>query len=646
MAQIVNKFLAQAPTLTLKGNNSGITANVSDLTVAQVQSMLSIPTSSSPLAIGSGGTGQTSAASAYNALSPMSTTGDIEYEVSAGVAGRLAIGTTNQVLTVVGGVPAWSSVAASANESLSNLTSPTAINQSLLPGTTATFNLGSSSAEWSTIYALATQVFYSSGSPQYIITGTNNLPSGDGIALEVLSGSTSSVYEPMGFVSSSDSTANSNQTANIYIETGNKTAGTGNSGNIKLYLGTSSGGTRGKLQIQDGSQGTSGYIWTSTDTSGSGHWALNPGANAITSLTGDVTGTGPGATATTLATVNSNVGTFGSSTSIPSFTVNAKGLITAASSNVVIAPAGTLSGTTLNSTVVSSSLTSLGAQSQALNMNSNQINNLASPSISTDAANKGYVDAAISGLTWQGPAQAYAASNVPLTGSTPLVIDGYTVLNGNLVLLGNQTTASQNGEYSVAITGGSYVLTANGLPTAVGDAWLVTHGTVYANSAFTATAVVPAAEFTEFAGPNSYIFNSPLSLSGNTVSLSLNAAGAIVNSSGLLVQTDGSTTKINGSNQIEAQSAFQENLTLSSGDITNQYKDLSHVASGTSSSVNSIQLSVYGGPEQLQGTDYTVSLTGGTGGVTRITFAGALATGGSSALVSGDILMVSYSYLA
>jgi hypothetical protein len=85
------------------------------------------------------------------------------------------------------------------------------------------------------------------------------------------------------------------------------------------------------------------------------------GTSGITQLTGDVTaGPGSGSQVTTLATVNSNVGSFGSSTSIPSFTVNAKGLITAASGNVVIAPAGTLSGTTLNSSVVSSSLTSVG----------------------------------------------------------------------------------------------------------------------------------------------------------------------------------------------------------------------------------------------------------------------------------------------
>ena len=82
--------------------------------------------------------------------------------------------------------------------------------------------------------------------------------------------------------------------------------------------------------------------------------------SAITALTGDGTATGPGSVVFTLATVNSNVGTFGSSTAIPSLTVNAKGLITAITTDPVVAPAGTLTGTTLASNVVSSSLTSVG----------------------------------------------------------------------------------------------------------------------------------------------------------------------------------------------------------------------------------------------------------------------------------------------
>lgn len=57
--------------------------------------------------------------------------------------------------------------------------------------------------------------------------------------------------------------------------------------------------------------------------------------NAITALTGDGTATGPGSVPLTLATVNSNVGAFGSASSVGTFTVNAKGLTTAAGSTSI-----------------------------------------------------------------------------------------------------------------------------------------------------------------------------------------------------------------------------------------------------------------------------------------------------------------------
>lgn len=82
-------------------------------------------------------------------------------------------------------------------------------------------------------------------------------------------------------------------------------------------------------------------------------------AAGITALTGDVTATGPGSAAATLATVAS-AGTTGSSTAIPVITINAKGLTTSITTAAVVAPAGTLTGTTLANNVVSSSLTSLG----------------------------------------------------------------------------------------------------------------------------------------------------------------------------------------------------------------------------------------------------------------------------------------------
>ncbi|UPJ65969.1 hypothetical protein [Bradyrhizobium sp. 191] len=66
-------------------------------------------------------------------------------------------------------------------------------------------------------------------------------------------------------------------------------------------------------------------------------------ASQMPALTGDVTSSA-GAVATTLATVNSNVGTFGSATQVAQVTVNAKGLTTAAS-NVTVTPAiGSVTG--------------------------------------------------------------------------------------------------------------------------------------------------------------------------------------------------------------------------------------------------------------------------------------------------------------
>lgn len=64
----------------------------------------------------------------------------------------------------------------------------------------------------------------------------------------------------------------------------------------------------------------------------------------ITGLSGDATASGPGSVTLTLATVNSNVGTFGSATQAVVFTVNAKGLITAASATTITPAIGSITG--------------------------------------------------------------------------------------------------------------------------------------------------------------------------------------------------------------------------------------------------------------------------------------------------------------
>jgi hypothetical protein len=86
----------------------------------------------------------------------------------------------------------------------------------------------------------------------------------------------------------------------------------------------------------DGAQGTAGQVLTSAGTGNTPTWATVSGSISVTG--GDLTlsgNTGTAITNATLATVNSNTGAFGSSSSIPVITVNGKGLITAVSTAAV-----------------------------------------------------------------------------------------------------------------------------------------------------------------------------------------------------------------------------------------------------------------------------------------------------------------------
>jgi hypothetical protein len=89
---------------------AGTTGQVLIATTSSAPSWGSVPAGSitGTLPIANGGTGQTTAAAAFNALNPMTTTGDIIYEASASTAARLPVGSTGQVLTVAGGIPSWS----------------------------------------------------------------------------------------------------------------------------------------------------------------------------------------------------------------------------------------------------------------------------------------------------------------------------------------------------------------------------------------------------------------------------------------------------------------------------------------------------------------------------------------------------------
>lgn len=90
--------------------------------------------------------------------------------------------------------------------------------------------------------------------------------------------------------------------------------------------------TLGTVSIPDSSTTVDGYLSAVNFTIFNNK---QPAGNYITALTGDGTASGPGSAALTLATVNSNVGTFGTATDVSTITVNAKGLVTAVSNTSI-----------------------------------------------------------------------------------------------------------------------------------------------------------------------------------------------------------------------------------------------------------------------------------------------------------------------
>lgn len=108
------------------------------------------------------------------------------------------------------------------------------------------------------------------------------------------------------------------------------------------------------------------------------------------------------------------------------------------------------------------------------------ITNVGTPSSSTDAATKGYVDGKIQGLAYKDPVVALSTSNIAsLSGTT--TIDGVSVVAGNRVLLTGQSTGSQNGIWVIAA--GAWTRPVDYTGTVPADAYVfVQQGTVNADT--------------------------------------------------------------------------------------------------------------------------------------------------------------------
>lgn len=279
------------------------------------------------------------------------------------------------------------------------------------------------------------------------------------------------------------------------------------------------------------------------------------------SLTGDgtatiaVDGSADASAALTLATVNSNTGSFGGSTAIPVITVNAKGLVTAVSTasisssftlgstNIALGATQTsiagltevtvdnlnLNGNTISSTDTNGNIIISPNGTGAVDVAGSRITGVDEPINATDAANKAYVDNAISGLDWKTAAQLLADSNVALTGATnTLVIDGHSALdstdNGYRILLKGQSTSSQNGIYIYNDNGSTYTLTrsddADTYQELVGASIYILEGTIYGGTGWVQSnhylTDFSGQVWSQFTGGGAYSAGDGLTLTGST----------------------------------------------------------------------------------------------------------------------------------
>lgn len=267
---------------------------------------------------------------------------------TSGLLSASAYGTSGQILSSTGSDISWINFpVAGADKYLSNLLSPTAINQNLLPGTSATYNLGSSSFKWNNIFGKTISLYGTTGNPLYIDnTSIQEQKTGQDFLLStanVTSGAnTGNIYLTAGY--SGDGTA-TYDAGSIILEAGSSSLnGARSSGGIDFIVNT--GGGIDKF-----------ITFTPRDSAG----VLAPSAN-------------PGII---VDPFGANIGTKNDSTVTKAQTLTLKGGMGTTTRGDV-----TLNADTINLT-----------PSVATDAGSKKIINMSDPVSAQDAATKNYVDA-------------------------------------------------------------------------------------------------------------------------------------------------------------------------------------------------------------------------------------------------------------
>jgi hypothetical protein len=352
-----------------------------------------------------------------------------------------------------------------------------------------------------------------------------------------------------------------------------------------LYYGTGTGGAGGSATSVIAIAGTGAFVDTSTNqTVGGTKTFTSTIAGSITgnaatatalatgrtiAITGDLSYTSPSFDGTgnvtasgTLATVNSNVGTY------TKVTINAKGLATAGAQ---------------------ASLTDLSVPTAAFSFNSQNLTNLADPVNAQDAATKAYVDSTSQGLDTKASCVAASTANIA-TLSGLLTIDGITLAAGDRVLVKNQTAEADNGIYVASASAWARSSDMDVYAEFPAAYSFIEQGTTQADTGWVCTVnqggtlgTTPIT-WAQFSGAGTYTAGTGLTLTGNIFSITNTAVtagsygsasqslSATVNAQGQLTALSAQSiaianTQVSGLGTMSTQNA--NSVAITGGSITN-----------------------------------------------------------------------------
>lgn len=241
----------------------------------------------------------------------------------------------------------------------------------------------------------------------------------------------------------------------------------------------------------------------------------------------------------TLATVNSNIGTY------TKLTVNGKGLVTAASN---------------------ANLNDIGSPVSSFSFNSQNLTNLADPVNPQDGATKYYVDSVAQGLNVKQAVVATTTGNITLLGLSTQSGGDWTssLSSGDRVLVKNQTLAQNNGIYVASATAWTRATDADTWAELISAFTFVESGATEADTGWVCTVDAGGTlgttpiTWAQFSGAGTYTAGTGLTLTGNQFSITDTAVSAgsygNVNGQQLAVIT------VNAQGQITAANTYDVNV--------------------------------------------------------------------------------------